>query len=324
MHKSTPWRMIPNVKLIKLTLSGGLGHSAAIRKLTDVNINKLYQSWRSFAAIINKCLTEKSSCYDSLRLSQAQSCGGYTTRGMRNKVNWHYVRDDHMFSTIKLVSRHQNTQQFGALLPIELTNDEIMNSKAYKEYYAIAIGEAAPKPKVNVRRTRSNSDTSITPPTAATSLRLTTSAKGKQTAKASKAKSLSALFEVTMTEAQQLKGFPMYQLTSQRKNSPRIPQMTKDDDDGNKGDGDDDEQEVDRDDDKDDDDEKGGDDDQEDEEKYAEETIDEESFDPIPQTPEDSEDDGDGEEDQGLNIGEEERHVEEEEEDELYRDININ
>nr|GEY53084.1 copia protein [Tanacetum cinerariifolium] len=38
-----------------------LGHSAAIRTLTDVNINKLYQPWRSFAAIINKCLTEKSS-----------------------------------------------------------------------------------------------------------------------------------------------------------------------------------------------------------------------------------------------------------------------
>nr|GFC41370.1 hypothetical protein [Tanacetum cinerariifolium] len=37
------------------------------------------------------------------------------------------------------------------------------------------------------------------------SLRLTTSAKGKQAAKASKAKSLSALSEVAMTEAQQLK-----------------------------------------------------------------------------------------------------------------------
>nr|GFB18755.1 hypothetical protein [Tanacetum cinerariifolium] len=45
---------------------------------------------------------------------------------------------------------------------------------------------------------------------------------------------------------------------------------------------------------------------------------------PIPQTPEDSEDESDGEEDLGLNIGEEERHDEEEEEDKLYRDVNIN
>nr|GFD28246.1 hypothetical protein [Tanacetum cinerariifolium] len=61
------------------------------------------------------------------------------------------------------------------------------NSKAYKEYCTIATGEAAPKPKASVRRTRSSSDTSITPPTAATSPRPKASAKGKQTAKASKA-----------------------------------------------------------------------------------------------------------------------------------------
>nr|GFC79213.1 hypothetical protein [Tanacetum cinerariifolium] len=46
----------------------------------------------------------------------------------------------------------------------------------------------------------------------------------------------------------------------------------------------------------------------------------EESFDPIPRTPEDSEDDGNGEEDQGLRVSEEERLIEEEEADELYRD----
>nr|GFB42040.1 hypothetical protein [Tanacetum cinerariifolium] len=67
--------------------------------------------------------------------------------------------------------------------------------------------------KASARRTRSGSDTSITPltaaatprPTAAATPRLTAAAKGKQTAKASKAKSLSSLFEVAITEAQQLK-----------------------------------------------------------------------------------------------------------------------
>nr|GFB58090.1 hypothetical protein [Tanacetum cinerariifolium] len=54
-------------------------------------------------------------------------------------------------------------------------------------------------------RTKSSSDTSITPPTAAASPRLTASTKGKQIAKASKDKSLSALSEVAMTKAQQLK-----------------------------------------------------------------------------------------------------------------------
>nr|GFA49566.1 hypothetical protein [Tanacetum cinerariifolium] len=43
-----------------------LGHSAQIKTLTDVNVNKLFQPWRSFAAVINKCLTGKSPGIDSL------------------------------------------------------------------------------------------------------------------------------------------------------------------------------------------------------------------------------------------------------------------
>nr|GEY08152.1 hypothetical protein [Tanacetum cinerariifolium] len=169
-----------------------LGHTAAIRTLTDVKhknskkSNEMYYP-RFMKVIIHHFMIKDPSI------------------PRRNKVNWHYVRDDHMFSTIKLVSRHQNTQQFGALLPIELTNEEIRNSNAYKEYYAMATGAAPPKPKTSVRRTRSSSNTSITPPTTAVGPRLTTSAKGKQAAKAFKDKSLSAVSEVAMTAAQQLK-----------------------------------------------------------------------------------------------------------------------
>nr|GEW63459.1 integrase, catalytic region, zinc finger, CCHC-type, peptidase aspartic, catalytic [Tanacetum cinerariifolium] len=124
----------------------------------------------------------------------------------RNKVNWHYVRDDQMFTTIKLVSRHQNTQQFGAMLPIELTNAEIRNSDAYKEYYAVATGATPPKTKASIQKTKSSSDTTFTPPpTAAAGTRLFKSAKGKQPATTSKAKSLTTLSEVAMTEVQQLK-----------------------------------------------------------------------------------------------------------------------
>nr|GFA42089.1 hypothetical protein [Tanacetum cinerariifolium] len=90
------------------------------------------------------------------------------------------------------------------------TNDEIRNTKAYKEYYAFATREAAPKPKASARRKKSGSDTSITPPTATTTpttivavtLKLTAVAKGKQPAKA---KSPSHPSEVAKTETQQLK-----------------------------------------------------------------------------------------------------------------------
>nr|GFB70582.1 hypothetical protein [Tanacetum cinerariifolium] len=57
-----------------------LGHSHDIRYLTDVNVNKLYQPWRSFASVINKCLTGKSFGVDSFRLSQAQMLWGFYHR----------------------------------------------------------------------------------------------------------------------------------------------------------------------------------------------------------------------------------------------------
>nr|GFA90542.1 hypothetical protein [Tanacetum cinerariifolium] len=71
-----------------------------------------------------------------------------------------------MFTMIKLVSRHQNTQQFGAILPIELTNEAIKNFAAYKEYYVIASGTEPPKTKASVRKTQSSFDTAMPPPVA--------------------------------------------------------------------------------------------------------------------------------------------------------------
>nr|GFD42993.1 hypothetical protein [Tanacetum cinerariifolium] len=105
------------------------------------------------------------------------------------------------------VSRHQNTQQYRAILPIELTNEDIRNTTAYKEYYAYATGVAAPNPKASARKKRGNSDTSLTPliatptpiTTAAPVPRITAAAKGKQPAKT---KSSSNLSKAARTEAE--------------------------------------------------------------------------------------------------------------------------
>nr|GFA06820.1 hypothetical protein [Tanacetum cinerariifolium] len=127
-----------------------IGHSAAIRALTNVKHKNHKKSTEMYYPRFTKVIVHHF-------MSKNPSIP------RKNKMNWHYVRDDYMFSTIKLVSRHQNTQQFGVLLPIELRNEEMKNSNAYKEYYAIATGAAPPKPKDSVKRTRSSSDTSITP-----------------------------------------------------------------------------------------------------------------------------------------------------------------
>nr|GEZ37253.1 hypothetical protein [Tanacetum cinerariifolium] len=287
-----------------------LGHSAAIGTLTDVNINKLYHPWRSFAAIINKCLIGKTSGYDSLRLSQAQILWGlYYKRYVDYAyLMWedfvyqaehkNYKKSNEMYYPrfTKVIIHHFMSKDLSIPKRNKLTNEEIRNSNAYKEYYAIATVAAPPKPKASVRRTKSSSDTFITPPTAAAGPRLTTSKKGKQVAKASKAKSLSALSE--MKELVLYQGFLMYTLMSLRKNSPGILLMTK--------------------------------------VMLMNERmvmvmkrmmvmmVKNEMVIMMMKTMMDDEEEGNGDEDLGLNIGGEEGHIKEEEEYKLYRDVNIN
>nr|GEW32529.1 auxin transport protein BIG [Tanacetum cinerariifolium] len=146
-----------------------------IRRLTDVNINKLHQPWRSFAAIINKCLSGKSSGYDILRLSQALFLWGFYHK--RNVDFAYLLWEDFVYqvehkdtkkSNEMYYSRFtKNTQQFGAMLPIELTNADIKNSDAYKEYYVVATGATPPKTKASIWKTKSSFDTIITPPSTA-------------------------------------------------------------------------------------------------------------------------------------------------------------
>nr|GFD37090.1 hypothetical protein [Tanacetum cinerariifolium] len=129
--------------------------------------------------------------------------------------------------------------------------------------------------KASVRRTKSSSDTSITPPTAAASPRLTASAKGKQTTIASKAKSLSALSEPS--------GSGVDEGTGSKPGVPNVPtdeseeelswNSTEDEDDDNEEKDDDDNEE-----DEDDDGEEGnGDDDDDDEDDDGEEGDDDDA-----------------------------------------------
>ncbi|GKC24259.1 hypothetical protein Tco_1026409 [Tanacetum coccineum] len=127
-----------------------------------------------------------------------------------NYVNWHYARDDHMFTTIKVVSRHEDTQLYGAILPDELMNEAIKESESYKEYYAIASGAKPPKTKASVKKKQAAYDTTKTPSIAKgkrlkTSAKAAKTAKKKQPAKTSKDKGLTMLSKVALTKAEQMK-----------------------------------------------------------------------------------------------------------------------
>nr|GEV78075.1 hypothetical protein [Tanacetum cinerariifolium] len=271
----------------------------------------------SFAAVIYKCLNGKSTGYDSLRLSQAKILWGMYHK---KNVDFAYLLwEDFVYQVEHKDAKKSNemyyprfTKTSEHMLPVELTNEDIRNSAAYKEYYAIASGSAPPKTKASVRKTRSSSDTTITPPTTA-GTRLSTSTKGKQPAKSSKAKGLSVLSEVAMTEAEQMK------LATKR--SLQQTHISQDNDN-------DDDQDTDND----------GDDFVHPKLSiYEEEAKDEESFDPIVQTPEYSDDGGNDDASLGMNVGGEEGQEQrmtmknciettraEDDDEELYRDVNIN
>ncbi|GKA41656.1 hypothetical protein Tco_0734316 [Tanacetum coccineum] len=107
-----------------------LGHTGEIKVLSDVNVNHLHQPWRSFADIINKCLSGKTTALENL-VYQVENMNSKKNNDMyypsftkvivdyfmakdqaipRNKMFWHYARDDFMFTTIRVISKHQDTQ----------------------------------------------------------------------------------------------------------------------------------------------------------------------------------------------------------------------
>ncbi|GJW32265.1 hypothetical protein Tco_0052297 [Tanacetum coccineum] len=158
-----------------------LGHTGDITYLTDVNVDYLHQPWRAFATVINKCLSGKETGMDKIH-SQRSSLIPHVKGFIYFKENqdvWHTDRDDTLFTSMRCISRHEDTQ--------------------------------APKPKYI--RKKADFDTSLKkkPVQATKGTRLKSKAKvakpdkKKRLAKKTKAKGLAVLSEVSLTEAEQIK-----------------------------------------------------------------------------------------------------------------------
>nr|GEW41167.1 hypothetical protein [Tanacetum cinerariifolium] len=219
----------------------------------------------------------------------------------RNKVNWHFVRDDHLFTMIKLVSKHQNTQQYVAILPIKLTNEAIRNLESYKEYYATASGAAPPKTKASIRKKQSSSDTTMPPPTTKgkrlkTSAKVDKYAKEKQPAKSSKAKGTDEGTGIILG----VPDVPIYESDDEE-----ISWKSSEEDD------DDDEVKISR----------------HDEDVDEQKDKEEESFDPIVQTPshvKNTDDEDNDDDSHGMNVEGDKGANEEDDDNDLYEDVHIN
>ncbi|GJV19471.1 hypothetical protein Tco_1368491 [Tanacetum coccineum] len=379
-----------------------LGHTGEIRFLFDVNVNHMHQPWRSFAAIINKCFSGKIAALENL-MFQVENKNSKKNNDMyyprftkvivdyfmakdqaiprRNKMFWHHARDDFMFTTVRVISKHQDTQVYGAILPQHLTNQAMLESEAYMTYRAYATGEKTPKPKTTKKKADSEASPKTKTTQATKGKRIKSSAKGdkaakkKQPAETSMDKGLTMLSDVALTEAEQLKlviersktqthsshasGSGADEGTGDIPGVPDVPTYGSDDeqiswksseeddedevnvnekdDDNDNNDDDDDADNQDDDDDEQTDSDNDGDDfvhpkfSTHDDEARQEEVNEEDSFDPRVQTPshvESTNDEDDDKEVQGVNIEDETTNEaannEEDEGNELYRDLNVN
>ncbi|GJX31889.1 hypothetical protein Tco_0241744, partial [Tanacetum coccineum] len=169
-------------------------------KYNKKNVDYAYLLWEDFIFKIENKNTKKGSAmyyprFTKLVVNYVMEKDPSIPR--RNKVNWHYARDDPMFTTINVISRNEATQLYGAILPVALTNEDIRNSESYKEYYAMASGTIPPKTKGSKKKANTDAIPQQKPPTAPKKKK---SGKGKQ-----KTTELENISEADLTEAEQLK-----------------------------------------------------------------------------------------------------------------------
>ncbi|GJU65395.1 hypothetical protein Tco_1247230 [Tanacetum coccineum] len=64
---------------------------------------------------------------------------------MRNRIFMHTMCDDNVLGTLRFISKSDEYQVYGALLPEGMANQQMRDSPAYKTYIAFATGAATPK-----------------------------------------------------------------------------------------------------------------------------------------------------------------------------------
>nr|GEW22214.1 Gag-Pol polyprotein [Tanacetum cinerariifolium] len=259
-----------------------------------------------------------------------------------------FIRDLGHTGEIRVISRHQDTQIDSVILPDVLTNQVMLDSKAYKEYYAVASEAIPPKAKTKYKK---KTDELVTSPKS----KITSTSKGtkfmskskvtkpdvkKQPTKKTKAKGDGVDTQSKVPDEQEQKTFGIDEGTGTIPRVPDVPPYESKSDKESWGDSED---EDDNDDDSDNDD---GDNDDDDENDDHDDDSDDErtksDSDEIPDTKLTNVDQSENEEenvDEGVRTSsddeladaeklDEEEIMDDEENDEvlkeLYEDVNVN
>ncbi|GKB62274.1 hypothetical protein Tco_0918460 [Tanacetum coccineum] len=188
-----------------------LGHTGEIKFLSDVNVNHMHQPWRSFAAIINKCLSGKTTALESLRLSRAQILWGMYNN---KKVDYVYLLWEDLVFQVENKNSKKNSDMYylrftKVIVDYFMAKDQAI-PRRNKMFWHYARDDfmfttiRALKSKATKKKTDSESSPKTKPSQASKGKRIKTSAKGDKPA-TTKSKGLTVLSEVALSEAEQMK-----------------------------------------------------------------------------------------------------------------------
>ncbi|GKC47687.1 reverse transcriptase domain-containing protein [Tanacetum coccineum] len=145
-----------------------LGYSGKYDMLSTIHTNQMHQPWRTFGMFNQNNVDYVALLWEDV-MFQADNREISSTRkenipyprftkviishfifmdktiSIRNMINLYIVLDDSLLGTLKFVSKTQDYQIYGALIPKEMINQDIKDSKAYKTYLDFATRKATPK-----------------------------------------------------------------------------------------------------------------------------------------------------------------------------------
>ncbi|GJT90011.1 hypothetical protein Tco_1078856 [Tanacetum coccineum] len=124
----------PPTKEELVTFIQELGYSGKCNMLFAIHTDQMHQPWRTFAAIINRMLTLVALLWEDF-MYQADNENKFSTKGA------------HAYPQDSPICLHDARiiQQHGALIPDDMLNQDIKDSKAYKTYYDFATRKVPPR-----------------------------------------------------------------------------------------------------------------------------------------------------------------------------------
>nr|GEW69049.1 uncharacterized mitochondrial protein AtMg00810-like [Tanacetum cinerariifolium] len=142
-----------------------LGYFGNYEMLSAIRTDQMHQPWRTFTAINVDyiALLWENFMYqaDNREISSTRKehmpyprftkviinhfISKDNTISMRNRINLYTVRDDTLLGTLKFVSNIEDCQNYRAMIPDGMINQDIKDSKDYKTYLDYATGKVPPK-----------------------------------------------------------------------------------------------------------------------------------------------------------------------------------